>query len=100
MLAHRDQENLVHGHQQTALAKPLNQNIRGAPPPKTPGNKFPKTPIKIPLQDENGPAGFGGGKSVLGNKTRNENLMTGKKGKAFDLTTPLGTGESMLPQLE
>ncbi|KAM3078545.1 hypothetical protein ACMFMG_006417 [Clarireedia jacksonii] len=59
MLAARDQENLVHGHQQVAASKPLNQSTRGLQP-KTPGNKFPKTPLKVPLNDENAPTGFGG----------------------------------------
>lgn len=94
MLAIRDQENLVHGHQQVAASKPLNQTTRVVPP-KTPGNKYPKTPLKIPLRDENAPTGFGGGKSVLGTKGKgNENLVIGgKKGAAFDknaFTTPMG----------
>ena len=50
MLAARDQENLVHGHHQAAASKPLNQIT------KTPGNKYQKTPLRIPLQDENAPA--------------------------------------------
>jgi len=36
MFATRDQENLIHGHQTTAAAKPLNQGVRGIAP-KTPG---------------------------------------------------------------
>jgi hypothetical protein len=59
MLAARDQENLVHGHQAAAASKPLNQNVRTLQP-KTPGNKYPKTPLKIPLNDENAPTIFGG----------------------------------------
>lgn len=95
MLAIRDQENLVHGHQQVAASKPLNQTTRGVAP-KTPGNKYPKTPLKIPLRDENAPGGFGGGKSVLGVKGKGiENIgTTGKKGATFDknaFTTPMGT---------
>lgn len=94
MLAIRDQENLVHGHQQVAASKPLNQTTRGILP-KTPGNKYPKTPLKINLNDENDPAGFGGGKSVLGTKGKNlENLVTGGKNIAtFDknaFITPMG----------
>lgn len=93
MLAARDQENLVHGHQQLAASKPLNQSTR-AGPPKTPGNKYPKTPLKIPLHDENAPTGFGG-KSALGAKGKgNENMVTGgKKNTAFDknaFVTPMG----------
>ncbi|WEW60027.1 hypothetical protein PRK78_005510 [Emydomyces testavorans] len=59
MLAARDQENLVHSHQTAAAAKPLNQGIRSLQP-KTPGNKVPKTPFRIPLNDENNPLTFGG----------------------------------------
>ncbi|KFY30022.1 hypothetical protein V494_08314 [Pseudogymnoascus sp. VKM F-4513 (FW-928)] len=93
MLAARDQENLVHGQQALAASKPLNQGTRGAPP-KTPGNRYPKTPIKIPLHDENAPTGFGK-KSVLQTKGKgNENLMTGgKKGTGLDknaFITPMG----------
>ena len=73
------QENLVHGHQQTAAAKPLNQGIRQLAP-KTPGNKYPKTPLKIPLNDENEFGGLGGGK--LGQRTNgkgNANTTVGAK---------------------
>ena len=87
MLAARDQENLVHGHQQVAASKPLNQNTKGLQP-KTPGNRFPKTPLKVLLNDENAPAGLGG-KSVKGKR-----LETGKKSATFnkdDFVTPMGT---------
>ncbi|TVY75799.1 hypothetical protein LSUE1_G004764 [Lachnellula suecica] len=90
MLAARDQENLVHGHQTVAASKPLNQGTRGLQP-KTPGNKYPKTPLKIPLNDENVPAGFGG-KSGKGKGL--ENMATGgKKNATFDknaFVTPMG----------
>ena len=79
MLAARDQENLVHGHQQAAAVKPLNQGNRQLAP-KTPGNKYPKTPLKVPLNDENGFGGQGEGK--LGQRTvgkGNENLPAGGK---------------------
>jgi len=94
MLSIRDQENLAHGHQTTAAAKPLNQSTRQLAP-KTPGNKVPKTPFKLPLNDENGPTGFGGGKTGLRLKdVGNDNLMTGgKKGAALDrnaFVTPMG----------
>ncbi|OBT45310.1 hypothetical protein VE00_03635 [Pseudogymnoascus sp. WSF 3629] len=93
MLAARDQENLVHGQQALAASKPLNQGTRAAPP-KTPGNRYPKTPLKIPLHDENAPTGFGK-KSVLQTKGKgNENLVTGgKKGTGLDknaFITPMG----------
>ena len=81
MLAARDQENLVHGHQQAAAVKPLNQTA------KTPGNRYPKTPLKIPLRDENAPEGLGG-KSVLGTKGKSlGNDVTFDK-NAF--VTPMG----------
>ncbi|KAI4198048.1 MAG: hypothetical protein LQ348_002080 [Seirophora lacunosa] len=91
MFAARDQENLVHGHQAAAAAKPLNQGTKQLAP-KTPGNKTAKTPIRVPLNDENGPTGFGGGKKTLGKG--NENSIFGTKqggaldGKAF--ITPMG----------
>lgn len=82
MLAARDQENLVLGHQ-ALRARHLQ--------PKTPGARNPKTPLKVPLNDENAKHGLGG-KSVLGQRSRggNENLMTGRPGKS-SLVTPLGT---------
>ncbi|KAF8850528.1 hypothetical protein BDZ45DRAFT_632798 [Acephala macrosclerotiorum] len=90
MLAARDQENLVHGHQQAAASKPLNQTTRGLQP-KTPGNKYPKTPLKIPLNDENAPTGFG----KTGKGKGLENLISGKKA-TFDknaFITPLAPRE-------
>ena len=75
LAAHIDQENFVHGQQTTAAAKPLNQGTKGYAA-KTPGHKAPKTPFKVPLNDEN--ALFRGGKSVL--KTN---------GKADDKTAKL-----------
>ncbi len=98
MLAARDQENLVHGLHQAAASKPLNQSTRGLQP-KTPGNKYPKTPLKIPLNDENAPTGFG--KSMKGKGL--ENLMTGKKGTASDqnaFVTPMGTRFLALPGVD
>lgn len=93
MLAARDQENLVHGQQALAASKPLNQGTRAAPP-KTPGNRYPKTPLKLPLHDENVPAGFGR-KSVLQTKGKGiENqVIGGKKGVGLDknaFVTPMG----------
>lgn len=93
MLAARDQENLVHGHHQAAASKPLNQNA------KTSGNKYPKTPLKIPLQDENAPGGFGG-KSAKGKGL--EGFATGKKGTTFDknaFVTPMGMGDLLLSEM-
>jgi hypothetical protein len=87
LAAHHDQENLVFAHQAGAAAKQQNQAARAAHP-KTPGARFPKTPLKIPLNDENANRGFAG-KSVLRTKQNNENTSTGVKGKS-NLVTPLG----------
>lgn len=100
MLAARDQENLVHGHQAAAASKPLNQGTRQLAP-KTPGNKIPKTPFKIPLNDENG--AFGGGKTGLkANSRGNENMVTGaKKGGLGDknaFVTPMGMTMAYSPE--
>ena len=95
MFSIRDQENVVHGHQALAASKPMNQtNNRLAP--KTPANRFPKTPLKMPLNDENGATGFGKGKSILQTKGKGaENMATGKKtlGTGMDknsFVTPMG----------
>jgi len=95
MLAARDQENLAHGHQNGAASKPLNQGTKQLAP-KTPGNKASKTPFKLPLNDENAPPGFGGGKTGLKvNGRGNDNLIIGgKKNAALDrnaFVTPMGT---------
>ena len=94
MLAARDQENLVHAHQNTAASKPLNQGVRQLPP-KTPSNKVSKTPFKLPLNDENGPTVLGGAKTSF--KTigiENDTFLTaGKKGGLGDknaFVTPMG----------
>ena len=93
MLAARDQENLVHGHQQAAAVKPLNQGNRQLAP-KTPGNRFPKTPLKVHLNDENGVGGQGGKFGPKTNGNGNENMIIG--GKKVGLTdknafvTPIG----------
>ena len=65
--AAHDQENLVHAHQAAAAAKPLNQGTRGL---KTPSNKGPKTPFRVPLNDENAPLKTG--KSIF--KPNGKNL--------------------------
>ncbi|KAG5301191.1 hypothetical protein I7I48_01127 [Histoplasma ohiense] len=75
MLAARDQENLVHAHQTAAAAKPLNQSTRQLQP-KTPGNRAPKTPFGLSLNDENNPLVFGGGrKTGKPNNGQNENIL-------------------------
>ncbi|MCJ1377892.1 hypothetical protein MMC17_000988 [Xylographa soralifera] len=94
MLAARDQENLVHGHQAAAAAKPLNQGSRQLAP-KTPSNKASKMPLKVPLNDENGIIPFGGlktsGKIVV---KGNENVLPGSKPLGLTMknafTTPMG----------
>lgn len=64
MFAAHDQENLVSIHQTAANTK-QQQNARTLQP-KTPAARYPKTPLKVPLNDENTTRGFGGGKSNLG----------------------------------
>src|SRR4051812_37217675 len=92
MFAAHDQENFVHLQQTAAAAKPLNQGLK-AFGSKTPAGKAPKTPFKIPLNDENAP--LQGGKSVLRTNAKgNENLLnTVKRGPEFDKSafiTPAG----------
>jgi hypothetical protein len=72
--ARADQENFVHEQQTVAAAKPLNQGVRGFAA-KTPGNKAPKTPFKIPLNDENA-AGYTGKNGL---KTNGKAFTLGKK---------------------
>ena len=74
ILAARDQENLVHAHQTTAAAKPLNGGVR-ALHPKTPGPS--KTPFRHARNDENRPLGL-------------ENLKTGGKAIQNAFITPVG----------
>ncbi|KAK4679661.1 hypothetical protein QC764_206120 [Podospora pseudoanserina] len=76
LAAHHDQEN-VYVHQAGASNKQL-----GA---KTPGARYPKTPLKIPLNDENANHGLGGGKGGLLQTKGNNGLV--KSGKQA-LVTP------------
>ncbi|KAK4105118.1 hypothetical protein N658DRAFT_443256 [Parathielavia hyrcaniae] len=82
MLAgHHDQENLL-AYQAGSSKQPLQA--------KTPGARYPKTPLKIPLNDENVTHGFNG-KSVLRDKGHNENILTvGKGGNAPGKSGKLG----------
>ncbi|KAF2671322.1 hypothetical protein BT63DRAFT_477824 [Microthyrium microscopicum] len=65
-----DQENFIHGQQTAAASKPLNQTVRGLTA-KTPGNKAPKTPFKVPLNDENAKNGPGkSGLKTIGGKAK------------------------------
>ncbi|PYI10568.1 hypothetical protein BO78DRAFT_393988 [Aspergillus sclerotiicarbonarius CBS 121057] len=76
MLAVRDQENLVHSHQTVAASKPLNQGVRHLQP-KTPRTRAPKTPFKVPLNDENDPLAFGKNTVKAGGKQKdNVSLIT------------------------
>ncbi|EAW19445.1 uncharacterized protein NFIA_025170 [Aspergillus fischeri NRRL 181] len=87
MLALRDQENLVHTHQTVAAAKPLNHGVKQSQP-RTPGARAPKTPFKVPLNDENDPLAFGK-KTVKAAGKQKENTKPAKD--AF--VTPLGMQE-------
>ncbi|KAI1180953.1 hypothetical protein F4777DRAFT_180496 [Nemania sp. FL0916] len=88
MFAARDQENLAASHQHGAVLKQQQNHANRQLGQKTPGPKFSKTPMKVPLNDENGArmtskAFKGGDKSsfvtpkaqgaraVLGDKTTN-----------------------------
>ena len=93
MLAARaDQENAVHAQQAAAAAKPLNQGLKGYTA-KTPGNRAPKTPFKVPLNDEN--ASYQAGKSVLKTNGKNQGGLTlakqGGKAEKSAFVTPAGT---------
>jgi hypothetical protein len=80
LAAHHDQEN-VYTHQAGASKQQFQA--------KTPGARYPKTPLKVPLNDENANHGFNG-KSVLRGKG-NENLLTvGKGGNAAGKSGKLG----------
>lgn len=90
--ARADQENFVHGQQQAAASKPLNQGVRGLGA-KTPGNKAPKTPFKKPLNDEN--YDFGGKAGGKTGKKGGDTLFAKGSQKGADLdknafVTPAG----------
>ena len=79
MLAARDLENRVAAHHNGAALKQQQQA----------GRLYPKTPVKIPLNDEN--ATHAAGKSALGNGNRtrgNENMQLTSKRSNF--VTPVG----------
>lgn len=90
LAARKDQENLVFSHQAGAAAKQQqqSQSFRTLQP-KTPGTRYPKTPLKVPLNDENATHGFAG-KSVLRPKDNNENVTIMGKGGRSNFVTPLG----------
>ena len=85
LAAHHDQENMVQSHQVTG--KGGSRQL----PPKTPGPRYPKTPMKIPLNDENAPVT--GGKGLLGG---GKNTMTKKQVFA----TPMGKYGGMVAMTE
>lgn len=91
MLAARDQENLIHGQQAAAAAKPLNQGIKQLAP-KTPGNRPAKTPLRVPLNDENGATVLGGGKKTIGKGNENAifGISNGGKVENKAFVTPVG----------
>lgn len=78
LAAHRDQENLVHSHQVGP----------GKQPPKTPGARYPKTPLKPNQRDENAPTAFAG-KTGLGGAKAGANMNKGN-GNRQNLVTPMG----------
>ncbi|KAK0652225.1 hypothetical protein B0T16DRAFT_405757 [Cercophora newfieldiana] len=89
LAAHHEQEN-VYTHQAGASKQQLQAKTQGA--------RFPKTPLKVPLNDENANHGFGG-KSALRTKGNNENIATlgkgGKPGRA--MVTPAEPRTSRAP---
>lgn len=94
-LAANDQENVLRNLQAGGAGKSLNAGLK-AFNAKTPANKAPKTPFKIPLNDEN--AVNKPGKSGLQNNGKgNENLlMASKKGGKIDANafmTPAGKSQ-------
>lgn len=91
--ARANQENAIYEQQTAAAAKPLNQGVKGLAP-KTPGNKAPKTPFKVPLNDEN--VTFGPGKT--GGKGKQDGLFGEAKANKVDrsaFVTPGGTRHNL-----
>lgn len=84
LAAQHNQENLVQSHQVTGKP-PASRQLA----PKTPGPRYPRTPLKVPLNDENAPAT--GGKGLMG---AGKNTVTKKQA----LATPLGEYE--LPRVD
>jgi hypothetical protein len=82
-LAAHDQENAIRNISIGPGGKPLNAGAKGLGA-KTPGNKAPKTPFKIPLNDEN--VFKQAGKSVLKtNGKGNDNAFVTPAGEQCDL---------------
>ncbi|EQL00263.1 hypothetical protein G6O67_004107 [Ophiocordyceps sinensis] len=86
LAAHRDQENLVHTTQ-----VPTKQQ------PKTPGARYPKTPLASRNNDENvsttfaGKTGLAGGGGATTRAGRNDKLMAKGTGKGPAMVTPMDT---------
>ncbi|CAH0053452.1 unnamed protein product [Clonostachys solani] len=78
LAAHRDQENLVHSHQ-----------VSGKQHPKTPGARYPKTPLKYGQNDENAPTAFAGKNGLGGTRLGGQDKITMTKGKQ-SMVTPTG----------
>ncbi|KFA47068.1 hypothetical protein S40293_04599 [Stachybotrys chartarum IBT 40293] len=80
LAAHRDQENMVHGH-----------HAQSKQQPKTPGARYPKTPSKLLRNDENAPTGLIGKSGIKNGVKFGENNMLQTKGKGAQqgLVTPL-----------
>jgi hypothetical protein len=66
LLAANDQENRIRSFPGGAAGKSLNNGALKPFGAKTPGNKAPKTPFKVPLNDENAPLRAGVGKTGKG----------------------------------
>lgn len=77
LAAHRDQENLVHSHQ-----VPRKQQ------PKTPGARYPRTPLGPGQNDENAPTAFAGKAGLGGTRPGGNDKIMMTKGKG--MTTPMG----------
>lgn len=91
-LAAHDQENHIRHLHAGAAGKSLNAGPKGFAA-KTPGQKAPKTPFKIPLNDENAVAKAGKSMLTTGAKGNENLLFTSKKGGKLDLdafVTPAG----------
>lgn len=84
ILAANDQENRVRAFQAGAAGKSVNNGSLKPLGAKTPGPRAPKTPFKVPLNDEN--ATFRTGKS--GMKTVGKGTAGGFEKNAF--VTPAG----------
>ncbi|KAI2641820.1 hypothetical protein GGS26DRAFT_537035 [Hypomontagnella submonticulosa] len=92
MLAARDQENLAFNRQNGAALKQQQGQAKRQLQPNTPGARYAKTPLRVPLNDENAAHATGGAKSILAPRTRgNENTIMSKGPKGLgnsSLATP------------